>query len=280
LELLAAGAFIYFVGGISLRASLAIAIFLILLWFRTEQNAASIREVYDLRSRPYRVCIRLHIEKMLFDLGLVTAEWESPYPKSGLPPYPWTPLHTLSWGYGINAVVLSSAAGGPKLVHWTGPNSYTTSIEYSEHLDFLKFPHPILKDKFGDSDWSPDFFFHGRLGGYHIGIRVLNHWWSANKERLEKTGVVKDIDDSDEADGGRTRITLAVLPNKVFWPFDFGRQTEKAKQKLSEEIKRELPLAGWKVEPPWSPWGQREFGIDGNAQYVSDYGEVWLRHLE
>jgi hypothetical protein len=237
LEIIAVGAFIYFVGGISLRGTIVIVVLLILIWFRTEQNMASIREVYDFSSRPYRVCIRLHIERMLFDLGLVTAEWESPYPESGLPPYPWTPLHTLSWGYGLNAVVLSSEAGGPKLVHWTGPNWYTTSIEYSERLDFLKFSHPILKDKFGDSDWSPEFFFHGRLGGYHIGIRVLNHWWSANKEKLERTGVVKDIDDSDEADGGRTRITLAVLPNKVFWPFDFGRQTEKAKQKLREEIK-------------------------------------------
>jgi hypothetical protein len=278
IKVLAVGAFIYFVGGISMRASLAIAVLVVLLWLGIEQNMASIREVYDLSSRPYRVCIRLHIERMLFDLGLVTAEWESPYPESGLPSYPWTPLHSLSWGHGINAVVLSSDSS-PKLVHWTGPNYYTRRIEYSQTLDFLKFPHPILKER-TDSDWSPEFFFRGQLDGYHIGIRVLNDWWSANKERLEKTGVVKSIDDSDEADAGRTRITVAILPNVVFYPLDFKRQTEKAKQKLREEIKRELPLAGWKVESPWSPWGQREFGIDGDAQYVSNYAEVWLRHLD
>jgi hypothetical protein len=278
-EVIAAGAFIYFVGGISLRASLAIAILLIILWLRTEQNLRNIFQVYDLSSRPYRVCIRLHIERMLFDLGLVTAEWESPYPESGLPPYPWTPLHTLSWGYGINAVVLSSDSS-PKLVHWTGPNRYTKSIEYSQHLDFLKFPHPILKDLDPDSDWSPEFFFHTGHGcdGYEIGIKVLDHWWNANKERLEKVGIVKSIYGGD--DTGRTQITLAVLPYKVFYPLDFKRQTEKAKYKRIEEIKRDLPLAGWKVEAPWRSWGKREIGIDGEANYISDYAEVWLSLLE
>lgn len=278
LIVLAVGAFIYFVGGIPLRASLAIAALVVLLWIWIDQNMRDIRAVYDLSSRPYTVCIRLHIERMLFDLGLVTAEWESPYPKTGLPPYPWTPLHTLSWGYGINAVVLSGDSS-PKLVHWTGPNYYTKRIEYSQTLDFLKFPHPTLKE-LTDSDWSPEFFFHGRLGGYHIGIRVLNHWWSANKERLEKTGAVKSVDDSDEADAGRTRITVAILPNEVFYPLDFKGQTEKAKRERIEEIEKELPLAGWKVESPWNPWGKREIGIDGEAQYVSEYAEVWLRYLE
>jgi hypothetical protein len=273
LEIIAIGAFIYFVGGISLRGTIVIVVLLILVWFRTEQNMASIREVYDLSSQPYKVWIRPNIAEMLVDLGLVTAEWKRPYPEGGLPSHPWTPLHTLYSG--ITAVVLSSEAS-PKLVHWTGPNWYTKSIEYSQSLDFLKFPHPILKDKFGDSDWSPEFFFHGG----HIGIRVLNHWWSANKERLEKTGIVKNIDDSDESDGGRTRITLAVLPNEVFYPLDFKRQTEKAKQELIEEIKMELPLAGWKVEAPWNPWGKREIGIDGEADYVSKYAEVSLRLLK
>jgi len=100
------------------------------------------------------------------------------------------------------------------------------------------------------------------------------------KERLEKTGIVKNIDDSDESDGGRTRITLAILPNEVFYPLDFKRQTEKAKQELIEEIKRELPLAGWKVEAPWNPWEKREIGIDGEADYVNKYAEVSLRLLK
>jgi hypothetical protein len=277
LEVVGVAAFVYYIGGFSLRATIAIVILLGLVWLWHMQSLGSIREIYDLSSRPYRVCIRPDIERMLFDLGLVTAEWERPYPKSGLPSYPWTPLHTLYSG--ITAVVLSSDSS-PKLVHWTGPNLYTKRIEYSQRLDFLKFPHPILKDKFGDSDWSPEFFFRGELGGHHIGIRVLNDWWSDNKEKLEKTGIVKNIDDSDEADGGRTRITLAILPNDVFYPLDFKRQTEKAKQKRIEEIKKELPLAGWKVEAPWSPWGQREIGTDGQANYVCDYAEVWIRLLD
>ncbi len=281
LEIIGIGAFIYFVGGMSLRATLVILVLLALVWFRTEQNTASIREVYDLSSAPYTVWIKPKIAKMLFDMGLVSAEWESPYPESGLPPYPWTPLHTLAWWcYGIRAVVLSSEAGGSRLVHWTGPNRYTKRIEYSQRLEFLKFPHPVLKGKLADSDWSPEFFFRSDGAGYHIGIRVLNDWWSTNKERLDKTGIVKNINDSDEDDGGRTRITLAVLPRLVFYPLDFRRQTEKAKMKLREEIKTELPLAGWKVEAPFSPWGERELDINGEANYICNYAEVSLGLLD
>lgn len=277
LEIIGIGAFIYFVGGMSLRATFVILVLLALVWFRTEQNMASIREVYDLSSTPYTVWIKPKIAEMLFDLGLVTPEWQSPYPEKGLPYSPWTPLHTLAWWcYGIRAVVLSSEGGLPRLVHWTGPNYYTKGIEYSQILDFLKFPHPVLKDLDPHSDWSPEFFF--RNG--EIGIRVLNDWWSANKERLEKTGIVKNVKGSDEADGGRTRITLAVLPSQVFYPLDFRRQTEKAKMKLREEIKTELPLAGWKVEPPWNPWGERELDINGEADYICKYAEVSLRLLD
>jgi len=265
LGVIASAAIIYFLGGVSLRASLAIAVLVNLVCYLSQPRPAS-------SPTPYRVRISPRIGDMLFDLGLVSAEWKGPWPENGLPYYPWTPLHT--YYHGINAVVLSSE---PRLVHWTGPNWYTKRIEYSERLDFLKFPHPILKD-LTDSDWSPEFFFRGGRDGYETGIRVLNHWWSDNKERLERTGIVKNIDDNDEADGGRTRVTLAVLPSKVFWPLDFRRQNEKAKKKLREEIKTELPLAGWKVEPPWSPWGQKEFGVSGEANYVCKYAEVslWL----
>jgi len=276
LKVLAVGAFIYFVGGLPLRASLTIAILAVLLWVGIEQNWGGIREVYDLTSRPYRAWIKPNIGRMLFDLGLVDAEWRQPWPESGLP-YSWTPLHTLYSG--ITAVVLSSDSC-PKLVHWTGPNYYTKRIEYEQTLDFLKFSDPTLEVRTSGSDWSPEFFFRSNVGEYEIGIRVPGHWWGENKGRLEKKGIVKRFDTSDEADAGRTRITLAVLPDKVFYPFDFKGQTEKAKQKRIEEIKKELPLAGWKVEAPWSPWGKREVGTDGEAQYVSEYAEVWLRHLE
>jgi hypothetical protein len=215
---------------------------------------------------------------MLVDLGLVTAEQRWPWDESVPPRHPWTSLHTLY--HGIEAVVLSSESG-PWQVHWTGPNQYTTRIEYSLHLDFLKFPHPILKaDEDAGSDWSPEFFFRSRGDGYRLGIRVLNEWWSANRERLENTGIVKDIDVSDETGGGRTRITLAVLPEKVFWLFHFHQKPKKSKQRLIEEIERELPFAGWKVEAPLESFGKMdEIGIDGDAHYVSRYAEVSVGHL-
>lgn len=83
-----------------------------------------------------------------------------------------------------------------------------------------------------------------------------------------------------EADAGRTRITLAVLPHNVFHPLDFKTATEKSRQKLLDEINKQLPLAGRKVEAPWSPWGRREIGTDGQANYTCDYAEVSLRLVE
>jgi hypothetical protein len=281
---LAAGAFIYFVGGIPLRGTVVIVVLLVIGWRWSQNNVVSAVNIFASCFKPYSVWIMPNIEKMLVDIGLVTAEQNWPC----MPPFhPWTPLHTLY--YGINDVVVLSSGSSPCQVHWTGPNQYSTRIEYSLRLEFLKFPHPTLKDLEPDSDWSPEFFFrsgldHSRLDGnhfgYHIGIRVLNDWWSANKERLEKTGIVKNIDDSDETDGGRTRITLAVLPEKVFWLLQFHQWPKKSKQQLIEEIKKELPPAGWKIEVPWSPWGEAvEISIDGDAHYVSEYAEISLGHL-
>jgi hypothetical protein len=276
LEVVGLGAFVYFVGGFSLRGTIAIISLLGLVWLWHTESLGGIRAVYNLHSTPYTVWIRPSIPRMLYDLGIVPPDWEPPHLDSGLS-HAWTPLHLLYGG--IRAVVLSSDTSA-KLVHWTGPNYYTKGIEYEETLEFLKFPHPVLKDQIENSEWSPEFFFRSGASGFEIGIRVLGRWWDDNKESLEKKGIVKSVDTCDEADAGRTRITFAVLPHSVVYPFDFKGTTEKGRQKLLDEIKKELPLAGWKVDAPWNPWGGREIGTDGQADYTCNYAEVSLRLVE
>jgi hypothetical protein len=274
LLLLAAGAFIYIVGGIPLRGTAITIVLLVIGWKWSTDNVVNAVNVHASCFTPCSVWIMPNIRMMLVDLGLVTDEQEWPCRP---PVHPWTPLHTLY--YGIEAVVLSTESG-PWQVHWTGSNRYTTNLEYFLRLEFLKLPHPVLRDKNADSDWSPEFFFRSGLGGYHIGIRVLNDWWIANKDRLEKTGIVKSVNDCNEADGGRVRITLAMLPDKVLWLFYFYRWPKKSRQKLIKKIKEELPFAGWKIKAPWSSWGKsEEISIDGVAHYVGEYAEVSLGHL-
>ena len=274
-EVIGIGAFVYFVGGFTLRGTIAIVSLLGLVWLWHTESMGGISAVRNLSSTPYTVWIRPNITQMLYDLGIVPPEWEPPHPDSGLL-YLWTPTRLLYGG--VSAVVLLSDTSA-QLVHWIGPNYYTKRIEYEETLDFFKFPHPGLKDQIENSALSPEFFFRSRVDGYEIGIRVPGFWWDDNRERLEKTGVVKSFDTSDEADANRTRITLAVLPHNVFYPLDFKGITEKFRQKLRDEIKKQLPLAGWKVEAPWSPWGEREIGSYGEANYICKYATVSLSHL-
>jgi len=145
-------------------------------------------------------------------------------------------------------------------------------------LDFLKLPYP---DPIGTvENWSPEFFFRPRVGHYEIGIRVSGHWWNDNQERLQKKGMVKSFDTSDEADAGRTRIILAVLPDSVFHPLDFKGVTGKYRRTLLEEIKNELQLAGWTVETTaWSPWGSEYLGY-GAADYACSYADISLRLIK
>jgi hypothetical protein len=280
LKFLAIYAFIYLVGGISLRASLAVAILFFCLWFYTKQNAESIHAVYNRGAMPYSIKIYPNIYKMLGDLGLVTTEWKKPEKPSS---YPWTSLHTLF--YALDGVVLIRDGVSTELVHWCGPNIYTKEIEYSENLDFLKFPNPALSED-DNFDWSPEFFFRRGHDGYEVGIRVLDSWYKENKERLEKTGIIKSIDDCDEVDGGRTRIILAVLSRKVFFLFNAkGRAAsekamEKWRKKICKEIKEESLLAGWEIKAPWSPWGQEKINFDNDVRYVNKYAQVWLRNLD
>ena len=267
-----AGALVYFVGGFSLRGTIVIISLLGLGWLWHTESLAEVRAIYNLSSTPYTVWIGPKISQMLYDLGIVPPEWKPPdFDSESLPER--SPVYLLYGG--ISAVVLQSDSSA-RLVHWTGRNVYTKTIEFEQRLDFLKLPYPALKGEI--ENWSPYFFFRPRVDGYEIGIRVAGHWWDDNRDRLEKNGIVKSFDTSDEADAGRTRITLAVLPRNVFYPLDFKTVTRKHRRKLLEEIKNELPLGGWKVEAPWSPWGKRDLGY-GEADYACPYADVSLRLL-
>lgn len=256
LKLIAAGALLLFVGGMSLRASAAIVVLLALVGSWNPQKSSNNFTLYKVKIVP-------QIGLMLMVLGLVTKEeWERLNQKR-LSPMPWTNLHLQN---GITAVVLSDhprEASAKTLVHWTSCNAETRRdfclpvyrrdrIEYSETLDFLKFKdlqHPE-HDLF---DWSPLFFFEqgmdgANLGGYEIGIEVASSWWSGNKERLENEGIAKFLKVHDEPDQLRTRIALAVLPREVFLLFNARDWDRQFAEELRERVKKELALAGWRLE--------------------------------
>jgi len=162
LKLILAGAFLCFLGGLSIRASAAIVLLLAFSAFGVGEKPSNNFTLYEVKIVP-------HIGLMLMALGLVTKEeWEQLNQKR-LAPSPWTSLHLQN---GITAVVLSAHPREPSdktLVHWTSHNAETgrdfrllsyqrDRIVYHESLDFLKFKD--LKYSEHDLfDWSPAFFF-------------------------------------------------------------------------------------------------------------------------
>jgi hypothetical protein len=252
LELLIAGAFLYYAGGMSLRSSLAVAFLIAIVFPEVQQKIAS------RTFAPHEMYITPHIGVMLLDLGLVTeSEWQSlvgPRP----PLTPWTSLHPVH--YSIHAVVLSEDTFGDKVVHWTGLSKYTRRIRFESRLDFIKFPHKF-------TDWSPDFFVNPGSHGYELGISVNDEWWKSNAERLEPRSIIQRI--NHEHDIGRVELSLAVLPYEVFHRFyvDWSKD-------LEQKIKQKVASTGWKAEE----LGNSEIGYFGES-YDNKYAEVWLRAL-
>jgi hypothetical protein len=257
LKVVAAGAFLCFFGGISLRASIAIVILLALVGSWSRQKTSSNFTLYEVEIIP-------NIGLMLMMLGLVTEEEWKPLAEKRLAPTPWTSLHLQ---YGVTAIVLTTSSrdgSGEKLVRWIAHNTDTgrdfriphdtlrtprdtNSFEYSQSLEFLVFPDSTYphNDSF---DWSPSFVIRDGMDGCEIGIEVENGWWSDNKERLEKEGIAKDLRVHDRGRDTRTLIALAALPPYTFLLLDERDWDKQFARKLRTEIKEGLALAGWHFE--------------------------------
>jgi hypothetical protein len=285
LKVVAAGAFLCFFGGISLRASIAIVILLALVGSWSRQETSSSFTLYEVEIIP-------HIGLMLMMLGLVTEEEWKRLAEKRLAPTPWTSLHLQ---YGVTAIVLTTSSregSGKKLVHWTAHNADTgrdfrlphdtNRFEYSQTLEFLVFPDSRYPHH-NSFDWSPRFVIRDGMNGCEIGIEVANCWWSDNKERLEQEGIAKILRTHDAGPDTRTLIALAVLPPYTFLLLDERDWDRQFAEKLRTEIKDGLALAGWHIETigfteniDHDLASMRSFG----ERYICEYADVRVRPLK
>jgi hypothetical protein len=295
LKLTAAGAFICIIGGLSLRASIAIVILPAFVGIWNWQKASNEFTLYEVKIVP-------RIGLMMMALGLVTEEeWKRLNQKRLAPALTWknswTSLHLQN---GITTVVLSDhprELSDKMLVHWTShdaktgrdfclPFSQRDSIEYSQELDFLK-----LKDseypKDNCFDWSPEFFFEqgmdgSKVGGYEMGIEVASSWWNNNKERLENEGIAKSLKVHDKPETRRTRIAFVILPRDVFLLFNARDWDKEFAKDLRERVEKELVLARWRIETiGFTDNIQHEFMsmCKLGESYIGDFADVTVKSL-
>lgn len=266
-KVVVAGVFLYFAGGLTLRATVAIVVLLALVGSWSWQRPSSSFTLYEVKIIP-------RVGMMLAELGLTTTQdWER-ITQEPPPAVPWTSRHL---EFGITAVVLSAVPrqGLPtKTVHWISSSSDmgrnanvlydSDKVEYSANLDFLKFQDSRYprQDCF---NWSPEFFIERGEKDYELGIEVNESWWSDNKERLESEGFDKKAHFVPQV--GRTRIVLAVLPD-VFQLLDEKDWEKQSAKKKREEIGQELLSTGWNTE---------SIGFTSNIEYyfssMRNFGE-------
>ena len=274
-ETVGLAAFIYFVGGFSLRKTLTLVGLLGLTWLWYTNSLRAVRAMYNFSSRPYNVWILPKIEKMLSDVGLVPPNWNPPSFNNELA-HAWRPSHLIHAG--LSAVVISSDVNN-KLVHWLGRNSYSKELEYHESLDFLKLskPHSSLDDLL-NCEWSPAFFIRLESKGFEIGLRVLSQWWEANSPaKAEGTKFSKGREEYD----GYTWLVFAVLPHEVLYAIYFKTATERYRRKLLNSVEKQLPAFGWKIESPFTrEWGKPNVGTDGQVSYMHQYAEISITYVQ
>lgn len=271
--LLVYAAFIlYFAGGLSLRATLAIMTVFSLFWYWHQRCLKYIESVHRLTSKPYILSVRFNLDKMLSELNLTPNEVEMPK------------LH--SDRYGIWAVVLKSGQGSELLVHWLNRNAYSTKLDYVQELDFVKLPY-VTPNILFDS-WSPAFFFtqgvipklyetknredRAACVGYEIGISVANDWWDENKDKLQ-SAQFKGIEQN-----GMTKITFALLPSVAFSLIDCKRLKEKEMTEIRDYAGKVVSAAGWTAKYGWNQYSGSREGISpgGESQFVCEYANVDL----
>lgn len=245
--------FLHYVGELGWKASLSIVIFLPLYLPWNSSNMIDISNF-----TPFVIDFSPHVGIMLFDLGLISEDkWKESMQQTDIP-------STFSGSSlaqnGARCVVLSMRPDGDHTCHWPLWNYYTSSYEFEVKLDFINFSGRY-------SPWSPGFFFRHSIDGYHLGIEVREDWWKENRERLEKTGKIKKVE--NEHRFGTVRISLAIFPSSTFWPF--YRAYDKS---MREKINSDALAKGWKPDT----MGHAEIGYFGDS-FTSEYADIYLRFL-
>ncbi len=207
----------------------------------------------------HKLSIQFYLYPMLMDLGLIDGD-EQYKALSGDAPLGRVWANNSVYHHFIAAFVIAT---DPELVHYPAWQHYSEAWKFDIKLDGIKR---------ADSGWpwSPDVFIKPGHGGghlgYHIGIRVNEKWWEANKPSVG-AGVV--LYEDKEWNFGTVRLTLAVLPYEV--THTYYRQTERGHQ---ARVKECVAKSGWTN----SDLGGVEIGYFGES-YEQKYATVWAQHL-
>jgi hypothetical protein len=283
--LIYAALILYFFGGLSLRATLAIMIVFGLFWLWHRHCMKVVSAIHELTSKPYELKVHFKLGEMLNALNISLDGIEMPKSHSEC-----LGELLLAPRYGIRAVVLKSNQGSDLLIHWLNTNSYSTKLHYGRKLDFVKIPY--VKPNVIFDSWSPMIFLtqdilpefyeakkredRDACIGYGIGISVDDNWWNENKNSLQSTSF-KNIE-PNWLHTGMTRITFAVLPQAAFSLIDCKRLKEREMKNIRDYSAKVVTAAGWKATHGWNPGSGSSEGIspDGQAEFVCEYADVEL----
>lgn len=209
---------------------------------------------------PHRLSLRFHLYLMLIDLRLIDGDEQWMALAGDVP-------STRLWGknsvyhHAISAYMIGT---DPDLIHYPILQFYSSHWEFDIELDDLK--------KEGSyRTWSPEVFIKPGVGGghngFHIGIRVKEEWWKANKSAVAE-GVV--LYEDNEWNFGTVRLTLTVLPWNI--THVYYRNVGSGHQAAVKEL---VAKAGWTN----TDLGGAEIGYFGES-YEHKYATVWAQHLD
>lgn len=210
---------------------------------------------------PHRLSIRFQLYPMLVDLGLIDSleQWRV---LQGDRPSIRVWEQNSVYHHSISAFVIAT---DPSLIHYPVLQFYSENWRLDIKLDGLEkeggLPWP----------WSPDVFLKPGGGpgliGYHIGMRVNQKWWEANKP---KVGASVILYEDNEWNFGTVRLTLAVLPYEITHTYhiETGRDHQAA-------VKQLVAKSGWMN----TDLGGAEIGYFGES-YEHKYATVWAQHLD
>ena len=211
------------------------------------------------RFNPHRLSIQLNLYPILTDLGLIHSEEDWKGLLGDRPSHRIWEANSI-YHHSVVAYVLNNA---PRLMHYPVLQYYTEEWHFDIPLENLR-----RGDRFMGS--APEVFIKpsskGDLQGYHIGLRVNEHWWKDQKPSV-LPGVV--LYEDAEWNFGTIRLTLAVLPWEI--THVYYREVDRNHQ---AEIKALVSKHAWKNED----LGGEEIGYYGES-YEHKYALVWAQHL-
>ncbi len=219
--------------------------------------AASRKTPEQAKFTPHRLSIQFHVGHTLLDLGLLPSDEQWKTLIQSIPESEVWNAQSVYRRFVVGYVI----GRDPKLIHYPDLRMYTENWQ----LDFK------LEDvTSGDTDslwvWHPELYVKLGRGGYHLGVRVNEKWWEANRASVAQ-GVV--LQENKEYQFGTVRLCLAVLPYDI--TATYYRDTPRDHQ---EALKEQVAKHGWENKD----LGYAEVGYFGES-YTHKYATVLAQHL-